>query len=48
MKYNTNGDCKITDGFPIHGCYENKPTFECHPSPNSVFNVILELIKEQK
>ena len=48
MKYNSGGDIKVTGGFPIHGCYENKPTFECHPSPNAVFNAILELIKEQK
>lgn len=47
MKYNTNGSCKITDGFPVHGCYENKPTFECHPSPNGVFNAILELLNNK-
>jgi hypothetical protein len=47
MKYNTDGSCKITDGFPMHGCYENKPTFECHPSPNGVFNAILELLSNK-
>ncbi len=45
MKYNTNGSNKITDGFPSHGCFENKPTFECQPSVNGVFNAVLELLK---
>ena len=48
MKYNTNGDNKVTDGFPSHGCFENKPTYECQPSVNAVYNAILELLTEKK
>ena len=48
MKYNTNGDNKVTDGFPSHGCFENKPTYECQPSVNAVYNAILELLTENK
>lgn len=47
MKYNVfSGDEKITrwNGFREPGCYENKPTYECHPSVNAVFNTILELL----
>lgn len=47
MKYNVySGDEKITrwNGFREPGCYENKPTYECHPSVNGVFNTILELL----
>jgi hypothetical protein len=47
MKYNTDGSVKITDGFPTHGCYENKPTYECQPSVNAVFNAVLEFIMEK-
>jgi len=48
MKYNSSGDIHVTGGFPEHGCFENKPTFECQPSVNAVYNAILELIIEQK
>jgi len=48
MKYNTNGNNKVTDGFPSHGCFENKPTYECQPSVNAVYNAILELLTEKK
>lgn len=48
MKYNSSGDIKVTGGFPSHGCYENKPTFECQPSVNAVYNAILELLTENK
>jgi hypothetical protein len=48
MKYNSSGDIKVTGGFPEHGCFENKPTFECQPSVSAVYNAILELIIEQK
>ena len=47
MKYNVfSGDEKITrwNGFREPGCYENKPTYECHPSVNAVYNAILELL----
>lgn len=46
LKYNYDGKNKITDGFPEHNCFENKPTYECHPSVNSVFNSFLEFIKK--
>jgi ADP-heptose:LPS heptosyltransferase len=29
---------------PLINCLENKPTFECHPSVEQVFNKILEII----
>ena len=47
-KYNTDGDKKITrfNGFRSPGCYENKPTYECQPSVNAVYNAILELLIE--
>lgn len=48
LKYNYNGYNKITDGFPEHKCFENKPTYECHPSVNAVFNSVLEIIKNEK
>ena len=46
MKYNVMGDEKITrwNGFRSPGCYENKPTYECHPSVNAVFNGVLEFL----
>lgn len=48
MKYNVSGIEKITrwNGFRSPGCYENKPTYECQPSVNAVYNAILELIIE--
>ena len=48
MKYNTIDDQKITgwNGFRSPGCYENKPTYECHPSVNAVFNEVLEFFKK--
>lgn len=51
MKYNViDGDEKITrwNGFRSPGCYENKPTYECQPSVNAVYNAILELLIENK
>ena len=44
MKYNGTGNEKITTGFPLPGCYENKSTFECHPTPEKVFNALLSLV----
>jgi hypothetical protein len=46
MKYNVNGNLKITrwNGYRSPGCYENKPTFECHSSVNAAFNGVLEFI----
>jgi hypothetical protein len=29
---------------PLIGCLENKPTFECHPSVDQVFEKIMELV----
>ena len=46
MKYNSSGDIKVTDGFPVAKCFENKPTYECHPSVNAVFNEVLEFFKK--
>ncbi len=49
MKYNVySGNEKITkwNGFRSPGCYENKPTYECHPSVNAVFNAVLEFFKK--
>jgi hypothetical protein len=52
LKYNapdyTLGDnWKIIDGFPSPGiCFENKPTFECHSSPQKVFNILLSISKK--
>lgn len=50
MKYNVSGLEKITrwNGFRSPGCYENKPTYECHPSVNAVYNAILEILNETK
>lgn len=50
MKYNVSGNEKITrwNGFRSPGCYEDKPTFECHPSVNAVFNGVLEFLKKEK
>ncbi len=50
MKYNVMGNKKITrwNGYRSPGCYENKPTYECHPSVNATFNGVLEFIKETK
>ena len=50
MKYNVLEDKKITrwNGYRSPGCYENKPTYECHPSVNAVFNKVLEVIKDEK
>lgn len=44
MKYNSNGDVKISGGFPVAGCFENKPTYECHPSVDDVFKTFLSLL----
>jgi hypothetical protein len=50
MKYNVLGDEKITrwNGYRSPGCFENKPTFECHASVNGALNAVLEFIKEKK
>jgi len=49
MKYNVLGDEKITrwNGYRSPGCFENKPTFECHASVNGALNAVLEFIKEK-
>lgn len=53
LKYNAplkpNQTHKIIDGFNNPGkCFENKPTFECHPSPQKVFNVLLNVLNKIK
>jgi len=50
MKYNVNGNLKITrwDSYRSPGCFENKPTYECHPSVNAVFNSVLEILKYKR
>ena len=50
IKYNVPGiGGKLNAGFPPPGkCYENKPTFECHPTPDSVFKVLTNIIKDMK
>jgi len=44
MKYGVNEWNTIQGIPPLVGCLENKPTFECHPSPFQVFNKINEII----
>jgi len=45
--YTLGENWKIIDGFPPPGkCYENKPTFECHSSPQKVFNTLLSVLKK--
>jgi ADP-heptose:LPS heptosyltransferase len=48
MKYNVMGDEKITrwNGYRSPGCYEKKPTYECHASVNGAFNEVLEFYKK--
>ena len=42
-------DKKITrwNGYRSPNCYENKPTYECHPSTNAVFNELLEIYRNE-
>lgn len=49
MKYNVLEDKKITrwNGYRSPNCYENKPTYECHPSTNAVFNELLEIYRNE-
>jgi hypothetical protein len=47
MKYNSSGDIKVTGGFPIAKCFENKPTYECHPTPENVFKTFLNLLENK-
>lgn len=43
--YSTGDNWRVIDGFPVGGwCYEYKPTFECHPTPEKVFNTLLSLV----
>jgi hypothetical protein len=50
MKYNVLVNEKLTawNAYRSPGCFENKPTYECHPSVNGVLNAVLEFIKEKK
>jgi ADP-heptose:LPS heptosyltransferase len=44
MKYGVKEWGDIQGVPPLINCLENKPTFECHPSVDQVFNKILEII----
>ena len=44
MKYGVKEWGDIQGVPPLINCLENKPTFECHPSVEQVFNKILEII----
>ena len=46
MKYNVLVNEKLTawNAYLKPGCYENKPTYECQPSPNAAFNALLEIM----
>lgn len=44
MKYGVKEWEDIQGVPPLINCLENKPTFECHPSVDQVFNKILEII----
>jgi ADP-heptose:LPS heptosyltransferase len=48
MKYNSSGNIKVTGGFPVASCFENKPTYECQPTPENVFKIFLNLLENQK
>ena len=48
LKYNSSGDIKVTGGYPVAGCFENKPTYECHPNEENVFNLFLKLLNDNK
>jgi ADP-heptose:LPS heptosyltransferase len=48
MKYNSSGDVKVTGGFPVASCFENKPTYECHPTPENVFKTYKEKVLNKK
>jgi len=48
LKYNSSGDIKVTGGYPVAGCFENKPTYECHPNEENVFNLFLKLLNNNK
>jgi hypothetical protein len=43
--YSTGNNWRVIDGFPTSGwCYENKSIFECHPTPEKVFNTLLKIL----
>jgi ADP-heptose:LPS heptosyltransferase len=44
MKYGVKEWGDIQGVPPLINCLENKPTFECHPSVDQVFNKIMEII----
>ena len=44
MKYGVKEWGDIQGVPPLINCLENKPTFECHPSVDQVFNKIIEII----
>ena len=44
MKYGVKEWVDIQGVPPLINCLENKPTFECHPSVDQVFNKIIEII----
>jgi hypothetical protein len=44
MKYGVKEWGDIQGIPPLINCLENKPTFECHPSVDNVFNIINLLV----
>ena len=46
MKYNIDVHGSINGVPPQIKCLEEKPTFECHPSVNQVYQAILKLYLE--
>jgi len=49
IKYHSDKNVKLTAAYPNPGrCFENKPTFECHPTPDSVFKVLTNIDKSNR
>jgi hypothetical protein len=46
MKYGIEEWGSIQGVPPLIKCLEKKPTFECHPQYDSVFNKIMEIYEE--
>jgi hypothetical protein len=46
MKYGVEEWGSVQGVPPLINCLEKKPTFECHPQYDSVFNKILEIYEE--
>ena len=48
LKYNVKEWGTIQGIPPIVNCLENKPTFECHPLPEKVFNSAMKLLNNEE